>query len=187
MDPEICSLIKCVFVALLFVRFFLVVVLGLLHQYDQSLIFLRGPKWAEHRKKWWNTARAIEYLPKICFLNVYFSNNRIQLLTSLRSLFVPCSSLSFTGSCVCYHNKIDSLNKWFKYNDCWENHMQYETGSHASISIPGNSLILPFPYSNVFWNLSKTSLILTMRMERGVHFSWNIISTYMKHNQYSSV
>lgn len=42
MDPEICSLIKCVFVALLFVRFFLVVVLGLLHQYDQSLTFLRG-------------------------------------------------------------------------------------------------------------------------------------------------
>lgn len=137
------------------------------------------------RKKWWNTARAIEYLPKICFLNVYFSNNRIQLLTSLRSLFVPCSSLSFTGSCVCYHNKIDSLNKWFKYSDCWENLMQYKTGSHVSISIPGNSLILPFPYSNVFWNLSKTSLILTMRMEREVCTSlgtlypptWSIIST----------
>lgn len=147
--------------------------------------FSQGPKWAEHRKKWWNTARAIEYLPKICFLNVYFSNNRIQLLTSLRSLFVPCSSLSFTGSCVCYHNKIDSLNKWFKYSDCWENHMQYETGSHVSISIPGNSLILPFPYSNAFWNLSKTSLILTMRMEREVCTSlgtlypptWSIIST----------
>lgn len=147
--------------------------------------FSQGLKWAEHRINWWNTAKAIEYLPKICFLNVYFSNNRMQLLTSLRSLLVPCSPLSLTVSCVCHHNKIDSVNKWFKYGDSWENHIQKEIGSHVPISIPGNSLIVPLPYSNVFWNLSKTSLILTMRMEREVCTSlgtlypptWSTIST----------
>lgn len=125
---------------------------------------------------------------KNSFFNVYFSNNRIQLLTSLGSLFVPCSSLSLTVSCVYHHSKIDSVNKWFKCSDCWENPMQQETGSHVPISVPGNSLMLPLPYSNAFWKSEQNCFDFDNENgEGGVHFSWNIISTYMKHNQPSSV
>lgn len=84
--------------------------------------FSQGPESAEHRINWGNTVKAIEYFQKICFLNGYFSNNRIQLLPFLGSLFIPCPSLSLTVSYVCHHNKIDSVNKWFKNSDLRKPH-----------------------------------------------------------------